>query len=340
MSDERFLVTGALGCVGAWVVKRLAVERTPVWMFDLPGQPHRLRLLMDDDEVAAVHRVDGDVTDAEALRRTIAENGITHVIHLAALQVPFVKADPVRGAQVNVVGTTAVFEAARHNADFVQGVTYASSSAVYGTDPVPGGADPVAGSGPPATLYGVFKRANEGTARIYWNDHGVGSIGLRPNVVYGPGRDQGASSPPSKALLAAAVGRAYHIGLAVTLGLQYVDDVANAFILAARARPQGALRVDLKAHDASMPALIRAIGEEVPDARGLISADPVAGDIPSAPMSAVLDDVIGAVVPQTPLRDGIRRSVDLFRAAHTRGVLDVERILGADAGAETESVRT
>jgi nucleoside-diphosphate-sugar epimerase len=49
MAEERFLVTGALGCIGAWTVKRLRNENVPVWTYDLPGNPHRLRLLMGDD---------------------------------------------------------------------------------------------------------------------------------------------------------------------------------------------------------------------------------------------------------------------------------------------------
>ena len=36
-----------------------------------------------------------------------------------------------------------------------------------------------------------LKLANEGTARVYWHDDDVASIGIRPYVVYGPGRDQG-----------------------------------------------------------------------------------------------------------------------------------------------------
>ena len=49
---EKFLVTGALGCIGAWTVKRLVAEGVPVWTYDLPGEPHRLRLIMDDAALA------------------------------------------------------------------------------------------------------------------------------------------------------------------------------------------------------------------------------------------------------------------------------------------------
>ena len=63
MASERFLVTGAFGCIGAWVVKRLVDERIPVWTYDLPGDPHRLRLIMNDDALAKVNFISGDITD-------------------------------------------------------------------------------------------------------------------------------------------------------------------------------------------------------------------------------------------------------------------------------------
>jgi nucleoside-diphosphate-sugar epimerase len=116
-------------------------------------------------------------------------------VHLAALQVPFCKADPVLGAQVNVTGTVNVFEAAkRQGLDTT--IAYASSAAVHNEH----------GEVAPRTLYGVYKVANEGTARIYADDDGVASIGLRPFIVYGPGRDQGLTADPTLAMQAAARG--------------------------------------------------------------------------------------------------------------------------------------
>jgi UDP-glucuronate 4-epimerase len=328
MTDERFLVTGALGCVGSWVLKRLIDDGADVWAFDLPGEPHRLRLLMDEPTVAGVQQLVGDITDPDCVQRAIAEHRITHVVHLAALQVPFVRADPVRGAAVNVVGTTAVFEAVRRHREQVRGLAYASSAAVYGADPDGARQDPVAGAGWPATLYGAFKRANEATAQVYWADHGIRSIGLRPSVVYGPGRDQGASSPPSKALLAAAAGRRYHVGLATPLQLQYTDDVADAFIRAARLCPPGARTADLGGPVVAMPDLVELIESVVPESAGLITTEP-ATQTPTSIAGPGLDDVLGLAVPVTPLAEGVRRSIELFRAARDRGLLDIDRILEA-----------
>src|SRR4051794_23649624 len=186
MADERFLVTGALGCIGAWVVRNLVREGVPTAIFDLASDPRRLRLIMRDDELAQVQMLTGDITDLAAVEGALNASGATNIIHLAALQVPFCKADPVLGAQVNVVGTVNVFEVAKRTG--LRRVVYASSAAVYGiSEEYPEG--PIEHDAPlrPRTHYGVYKQANEGTARVYWADDGVPSIGLRPYVVYGPG---------------------------------------------------------------------------------------------------------------------------------------------------------
>ncbi|MDF3018479.1 MAG: NAD-dependent epimerase/dehydratase [Thermomicrobiales bacterium] len=97
MTSERFLVTGALGCIGSWAVKRLVDEGVPVTTYDLPGEPHRMRIIMDDASIEQVNFVHGDITDEVRYEEVVREQGITHILHLAALQVPFVRANPVLG---------------------------------------------------------------------------------------------------------------------------------------------------------------------------------------------------------------------------------------------------
>src|SRR2546428_10488308 len=199
MSTDRFLITGALGCIGAWTVRNLVGEGVPTVVFDLGSNQSRLKLIMTPDELAQVMFVHGDITDLAALEHALDAHAITHVIHLAALQLPFVKANPPLGARVNVVGTVNVFEAVARRKERIDRVIYASSAAVY--DAADAG-EPGAGvqhttAGHPTSLYGVFKQANEGTARIYWQDTRVASIGLRPATVYGPRRDQGLTAAPT-----------------------------------------------------------------------------------------------------------------------------------------------
>ena len=62
-----YLVTGALGALGAWAVRSLLDREQDVVTYDLGGSDHRLRLALSDDELGALTRVDGDVTDLEHL---------------------------------------------------------------------------------------------------------------------------------------------------------------------------------------------------------------------------------------------------------------------------------
>ena len=207
--SERVLVTGVLGCLGAWVARAVLADGDDVVGYDLGENTARLDLVLGED-AARVTLVCGDITDLEALERVLDEHEITRVVHLAALQVPFVRANPPLGMRVNVAGTVNVFEAVSKRLDRIPGVAYASSTAVYNAaDPSPA---PEAGGTAPSTLYGVSKLADEGMARVYAADNGLPSIGLRPYVVYGPGRDQGMTSGPTMAMLAAARGEPYAIG--------------------------------------------------------------------------------------------------------------------------------
>jgi UDP-glucuronate 4-epimerase len=305
----RFLVTGAGGCIGAWTVAQLVNEGTPVVALDASDDDHRLRLLLDDAELASLARVRGDITDLDALERTLDEHAITHVIHLAALQVPFCRADPPLGARVNVVGTVNVFEAVAQRADRMGPVVFASSVAAYDAlDDITTGA---AMQGVPSTHYGVFKRANEGTATVYASERGVASVGLRPHTVYGPGRDQGLTSAPTTAMVAAAAGSPYRLPFGGAYQLQYAPDVAAAFIAAARAGGDGAELRDIGGPAVHTDELIAAIAAAAPGAE--IGYEPV-----ELPFPADTGDVDA---PATPLAQGVADAVARFRDLLARGLV-------------------
>jgi nucleoside-diphosphate-sugar epimerase len=321
MPNDRFLITGALGCIGAWTVRNLVREETPVVVFDLASDPRRLKLIMSDDELAQVTFVTGDITDLEALERALDDHALTRVIHLAALQIPFVRANPPLGARVNVVGTVNVFEAVARRRDRIGSLVYASSAAVY--DAVDAGESGVVAHGAvghPTTLYGVFKQANEGTARVYWQDARVASIGLRPYIVYGPGRDQGLTSSPTKAMVAAALGKPYHIPYGGRAAYQYADDVARTFIACARAPFQGAEIFNLGGSVATMGEIVAAIEAAAPEVRGLITFDDKPLPFPEAFDAAPLEQVIGAL-PFTPLAQAVADTIALFRERIAAGVM-------------------
>jgi UDP-glucuronate 4-epimerase len=341
-SSERFLVTGALGCIGAWVVRQLVTEGVPTTVLDTGGSTHRLRYLLSEQELEQVTQVKGDITDGKAVLGTVREHGITNLIHLAALQVPFCKADPARGAAVNVLGTVNVFEAVKQSDTMTGPVVYASSIAAYEAPPqgaaaergsaaapagggrngTDGGAHVVAAqpAGFPATHYGVFKRANEGNARVYWADDGIPSVGLRPYVIYGVGRDQGMTSVPTAAMLAAARGLPAHIPFGGRSQFQYAADAADAFIRAARAGYQGADVFNLAGPAVHMTEVVEAITAAVPELSGKVTFDDTQLPFPEEVESSSLVEVIGA--PRlTPIAEGVADTIERFRALTAAGLI-------------------
>ena len=82
--------------------------------------------------------------------------------------------------------------------------------------------------------------AIEGTARVYWSEDRLPSIGLRPYIVYGPGRDTGMTAGPTLAMAAAVRGEPYTIAWSSRSTFNYAPDAARAFVDAARAAADGA----------------------------------------------------------------------------------------------------
>lgn len=317
MAEERFLVTGALGCIGAWIVRNLVREGIVTTVFDLASEPKRMKLIMSEAEIAQVRFITGDITDFAAIERALKETGTTHIIHLAGLQVPFCRADPILGAQVNVVGTINIFEAAKRAG--LRRVVYASSAAVYGiSEEYPD--EPLAHNAPlrPRTHYGVYKQANEGTARVYWLDDGLSSVGLRPYVVYGPGRDQGMTSDPTKAMLAAASSQPFHISFGGRFDMQFTDDVARTFIQAARAPFEGADVFNLRGSIVHVSEIIAAIEAVEPGARGQITFVDKPLPFPAEMDGTPILQALGPL-PYTPLAEGVAATIAIFKEALTAG---------------------
>jgi nucleoside-diphosphate-sugar epimerase len=307
---ERTLVTGALGCLGAWTVKALLDEGEEPVGYDLGGDDARLRLVLSDAELARVKLVRGDVTDATALGHALDEHEITRIVHLAALQVPQCRADPAAGARVNVLGTVAVLEAVKVRRERIAGVAYASSTAVYSAaDPSPA---PESGGTRPSTLYGVYKLANEGTARIVWEDEGVASIGIRPYVVYGPGRDQGLTSGPSLAMAAAARGESFEIGYGSKVQYDFAPDVGVAFARAAAAATEGAHVANFPGVAASTADVAAAIEAAAPEIAGQITWTEDRLPFPETLEATRLELLVGTL-PRTSLAEGVRRTVEHYR---------------------------
>jgi nucleoside-diphosphate-sugar epimerase len=304
-AGERFLVTGALGCIGAWTCAELAAEGTEVVGFDLGTDDRRVRLATD----AEIPLVRGDISDRDALAKALDENSITHVVHLAALLIPSIKADPPYGTAVNIGGTVNVLDAAKTRG--IQ-VAYASSAAVYSRDDDNGG--PVANDavGHPVTFYGVHKQACEALARIFWQEEQVPSIGIRPFIVYGPGRDTGLTASPSLAMAAAAAGEDFDIAFGGRTQLQFAPDAARVFVTAARAATDGARVFNLGGPAETLAHAAAAVEAAAPGVSIRVDEETIL-PFPEEFDGAPLEQAIGPIA-WTPLADGVRRTIDRLRA--------------------------
>jgi nucleoside-diphosphate-sugar epimerase len=307
----RILVTGAQGCIGAWVVKALLDRNLEVVVYDLDPHPRRLELIAPAEQVNRVAIRTGNIEDTARVKSLVKDEGITHIVHLAALLMPVCQANPVAGALVNVVGSLNAFEAARDAGRPVR-VVYASSSAVWGPEEAYGAGkltedDPLK----PSTHYGVFKQSNEGNARVFYQANGISSIGLRPWTVYGVGRDFGLTADPTLAMKAVALGRPFQIRVTGHMDLQYVEDVADAFVRSVLSPLEGAHVFNLEGTVITMADLIQELERQRPGAAKLITAEG-----PAVPVAHRMDGAqLRAHVPgirQTPLSSGIRETLDLF----------------------------
>ncbi len=309
MAEPTYLVSGCMGCIGAWTLYHLHLEGKRAIGFDLSTDRGRLDLLLPHAAQESITFVHGDLTDFAQVKAALEAQNVTHIIHLAALQVPACRANPVLGAQVNVVGTVNMFEAARQLG--IAHLAYASSIAVYGNAAdYPYRLLPHDAPLLPRTLYGVYKQANEGTARLYWQDHALSSTGLRPFTVYGLGRDQGLTSEPTKAMQAAARGQDYHISFGGKTQMHFASDVARQFIAAAEMPLNGAHVFNLGSTPISMGEIAALIMEYAPNVRI------THGDAP-LPFSEGTDgtalyNAFPAHIYETPLAEGISQTIQAF----------------------------
>jgi nucleoside-diphosphate-sugar epimerase len=302
-------------------VKALVERGDQAVVFDRSDDSRRLAAIMDD--LANVSFITGDITDGAAVLSAMSESKAQRVIHLAGLQVPTCKVDPINGALVNVVGTLNVFEAAKTIG--VKQIVYASSAAVYGLNDDDTALDETAHV-EPTTHYGVFKRTNEGNARVYFLDHGINSAGLRPLTVYGVNRDTGLTSDPTKAMKAAVLGRPFHIRFGGATDFQYVADTAAAFIACADNAPEGAHVFNLHGETVTVERIAQFINSQAVSNNGEL----VTFGGPPIPIAPAMDDTaIRRVInglPSTPLEVGVHETMQRFAALRDAGQLDTSEL--------------
>jgi nucleoside-diphosphate-sugar epimerase len=299
------LVTGASGFLAAWILPKLISRGHSVVAIDVARDETRLRQVMRGHSPGEIVWHVADLTSDGLVSRIAEQHAARTILHLAALQIPACRANPIAGAKVNVVGHVGVLEAAR---SVGARVVYTSSVA----------AKPRGPANAPANLYGVFKRADEEISRLYAEDFGVASFGLRPHVVYGIGRDQGETSAVTSAMRAAALGDSYTVPWTTATCFQFAEDIAEMFVRVVDAEWSGAHLADMTDNVESTSDIMDAIHAAAPGAHVRVEGperiSPTSGfDI------AALERVIGPR-PLTPLHEGVRRTIEHFRGLPAKGL--------------------
>jgi nucleoside-diphosphate-sugar epimerase len=164
----------------------------------------------------------------------------------------------------------------------------------------------------PGTLYGVFKKTNEECARIYWQDEGIRSVGLRPPVVYGVGRDKGLTSGTTLAIRAALLGQSYEIGFGGEANVEYAEDVAKCFVACALKSPEGAFAYNMFGEILTVEAMIRIIEEILPQGKGKITCVKQANKMANHVSDSGLQTLIGPFRPLT-YREGVEKTAAIYR---------------------------
>ena len=293
---EKIIIFGGSGFLGSWIVKAFLKKGYSVSIFDLKIQKELLSHVVGED-INKIKFINGDITNYDQVQESI--NDMDHVINLAGLMTPDCSSNPILGAKVNVLGSINVFEALKKNNN--KFLVYASSAGVFGQKdhyyPFP------------ETHYGAYKLAVEGVARAYLNEDGISSVGIRPYVIYGPGREVGGTAGVTLACKAAKQGDSYTVNFSGKAGFVYVQDVVDLVEMSIAQIPSGALTFNINGITADVSDFLNLIKKNIPLSDIGIEGDPL----------SVVDEIRGNEPSKTfkkfkytSLEDGIKRTIDFY----------------------------
>jgi nucleoside-diphosphate-sugar epimerase len=307
-----YLVTGAAGFIGRSIAAALLARGDSVRGIDNLSTGKRANLV----GLEAMDFIVGDLSNPAVCER--ACKGIEIVFHEAALaSVPRSVSDPVTTNLHCVTATLNLLVAAR--AAGVRRVIYAGSSSAYGDTPTLPKHESMLPN--PISPYAVAKLAGEHYTRVFARVYGLETVVLRYFNVFGPHQDPGSQYSGVLAvfcrkMLAGERPTIYGDG-EQSRDFTYIDNVVSANLLAAAAPAAKVSGQMMNAATGSRNTLndIFKILCELTEYKGepeYVKAR--AGDIRDSLSDIQLAGELLGYRPQVDFREGLRRTVDWYRA--------------------------
>lgn len=310
----RALVTGGAGFIGSTLVDRLLGEGHDVTVVDNLSRGRLENLAAAREAGDRFEFRELDLTDP-AIEDVVAAARPEVIFHLAAqIDVRLSVEDPVHDAQVNVVGTVRLAEAARKVG--VRRIVFTSSGgSIYG----PVTELPVAETRPvdPLSPYAAGKVAGEIYLEMFSRLYGIEWAGVAPANVYGPRQDPhgeaGVVAIFSQRLLAGQPTRVFGDG-GNTRDYVFIDDVVDAFVRAAEVPAAAGLRFNV---GTGVETTDRGLHTLVAEAAGAADDPEYAparlGDVARSALDAERAAEVLGWTPRVTIREGVARTVDYFR---------------------------
>ena len=318
----RIVTTGAAGFIGSTLVDRLLREGHHVLAVD-DLSAGRLDNLADSADDPRLTFLESDVLTETACREMAAYQAEVF-FHLAAqMDVRHSVANPIDDARKNVLGCLAALESARSSG--ARKLVFASSGGtIYGDQET----YPTVESArvDPRSPYGAAKVCGETYLQVYRSLYGLQTTALALGNVYGPRQDPygeaGVVSIFASALLEGRPTMIFGDGGA-TRDYVYVDDVVEAFVLAAGSVGDG-LRLNIgTGHETSIRSLHRLVTEVVERPDTPTFMPPRAGELNRVGLDNTAARRVLGWRPEVPLPDGLVKTVAWLRGRVTAGISTV-----------------
>jgi len=235
----KFLVTGGTGFIGKRVVAQLLQRNIDVIATDINTDKEKKDFedYLSSKNVSSknLELLELDISSKDDLKKIFRNYTITNIIACGYQMSNLIDSNPIKGAEVNIVGMTNLFQAVMDNK--IHRMVFPSSQSVYGTTSEIFGNKPIheddyCGLQHQLFTYAVMKLLNEFMAQKYVSMHNVSIACTRPSVVFGYGRKRSSLMWAEEFATNPALGKPVHLPFPESNkdNYIYVEDCAEQFI--------------------------------------------------------------------------------------------------------------